>query len=396
METPQNNRTLSALARLARAVSGGEFRARVLLSRVCDAVADAFDFRRVAIFRYSPETNMIVPFAAHGAEPEQAGRVPAAPLDLVPIFERALAEGKAVQSVAVAEEGGLRPQAAAMLGVESLAVAPLISEGNCLGFLACDRAGERFELDRGELDLLSMLGTLTAVLLEKAVEQSQLRRLNELKSEFIALASHELRTPAAVIYGISETLRLRGDEIPAASREELAQALYAQAGRLRHLVEQLLDLSRLEAEAVRIEPQLLVVREHLQAIVTAVAPSPEAVDVQVPVDLSVLVDPVAFDRIVSNLVTNALRYGEPPVVVRSELRDGDMCVVVEDRGPGVPEEFVPRLFERFSRAESERRREGAGLGLSIAQSYAQAHGGHIAYVPAEPHGARFELVLPAQ
>src|SRR6266545_2038132 len=309
METPHNNRTLSALYRLARAVSGGEFRARALLSRVCEAVADAFGFRRVAIFRYLEETNTIVPFAAHGAAPEQEEHVPAAPLDLVPIFQRALEEGKAVQSVSVAAEGALRPQAAAMLGVESLAVTPLITEGRCLGFLACDRAGERFALDEGELDLLSMMGTLTAVLLEKAIEQSQLRRLNELKSEFISLASHELRTPAAVIYGISETLRLRGDELPAARREELAQALYAHAGRLRHLVEQLLDLSRLEAEAVRIEP---------------------------------------------------------------------------------------RLFERFSRAESEQRREGAGLGLSIAQSYAQAHGGYVAYVPAEPRGARFELVLPAQ
>jgi len=98
---------------------------------------------------------------------------------------------------------------------------------------------------------------------------------------------------------------------------------------------------------------------------------------------------------VSNLLSNALRYGKPPFTVRARERGSELHVIVEDRGPGVPAEFVPNLFERFARATTTQSFEGAGLGLAIAQSYARIHGGQIAYEDAEPSGARFQLRLPA-
>jgi signal transduction histidine kinase len=120
------------------------------------------------------------------------------------------------------------------------------------------------------------------------------------------------------------------------------------------------------------------------------------VEIEVPDDLEASVDPSAFDRILSNLVANALRYGEPPVIVRAEQRDRHFRLAVEDRGPGVPEEFVPDLFERFTRSErAQERGIGTGLGLAIARSYANAHSGQLVYEPASPTGARFELVLPS-
>jgi signal transduction histidine kinase len=119
------------------------------------------------------------------------------------------------------------------------------------------------------------------------------------------------------------------------------------------------------------------------------------VQVEVPPDLEAAVDPAAFDRILTNLVANALRYGEPPVIVRAEQRDRHFRLAVEDRGPGVPAEFVPDLFERFTRsARAQERGIGTGLGLAIARSYANAHRGELVYEPASPTGARFELVLP--
>jgi two-component system sensor histidine kinase MtrB len=97
----------------------------------------------------------------------------------------------------------------------------------------------------------------------------------------------------------------------------------------------------------------------------------------------------------SNLVANSLRHGKPPVTITASGEDRHLRLVVEDRGEGVPPEFVPRLFDRFSRStESSGRAEGSGLGLSIAQAYARAHGGEIVYGPAVPHGARFEVVIP--
>jgi signal transduction histidine kinase len=108
------------------------------------------------------------------------------------------------------------------------------------------------------------------------------------------------------------------------------------------------------------------------------------------------VDFRALDRIVSNLVVNACRYGEPPVTISAERDHGLLRVVVRDNGDGVPEEFVPRLFDRFTRSPSSATRtEGTGLGLAIARSYARAHRGDVTYSPARPRGAAFELTLPA-
>ena len=91
------------------------------------------------------------------------------------------------------------------------------------------------------------------------------------------------------------------------------------------------------------------------------------------------VDPSALDRILSNLVTNALRYGSRPIRIRAQQQDRHFRLAVEDRGEGVAPGFVPRLFERFSRADGAPPKLGSGLGLSIAQSYAQAHGGQLFY-----------------
>jgi signal transduction histidine kinase len=97
----------------------------------------------------------------------------------------------------------------------------------------------------------------------------------------------------------------------------------------------------------------------------------------------------------SNLVANSLRYGKPPITITAAGQDRHLRLVVEDRGEGVPPDFVPRLFDRFARSsESRGRGEGSGLGLAIAQAYARAQGGEIVYEPAVPHGARFEVVIP--
>jgi signal transduction histidine kinase len=193
------------------------------------------------------------------------------------------------------------------------------------------------------------------------------------------------------------TLNHLSDRLDEGQRQELRVALEQQTVRMASLVEQLLDLSRLDAEAVEIAPQRFRVRDKLSDLVdAAAADKAEAVRVEVDDELEAEADPNAFDRIVTNLITNAFRYGEPPVIVRARRSDNHFYVVVEDRGTGVSPDFVPSLFERFSRSEGARARAGGtGLGLAIARSYARAHGGDLLYHEAEPHGARFELLLPS-
>jgi signal transduction histidine kinase len=255
-----------------------------------------------------------------------------------------------------------------------------------------------------EFAVLRTLGALAQLALDRVrlFGQEQAARLSleqadALKSDFVALAAHELRTPVAVIHGVIETIDRRGDAIATAQRTQLEDSLRAQTIRLKLLVEQLLDLSRLDAHAVAIDPQRFAVRSRVLEIVS-IAPGERAreVSVQIDADLEATVDPAAFDRILSNLLTNALRYGKPPVTVYARQVGERLEVAVEDRGEGVPTEFVPALFERFSRGETARPRgPGTGLGLAIAQSYAEAHRGELNYRHAEPHGARFEVVLPA-
>jgi signal transduction histidine kinase len=256
---------------------------------------------------------------------------------------------------------------------------------------------------REEVATLKTLGSLTELALDRArlfsQEQAARRALeeaDELKMNFIALAAHELRTPVAVIHGVVETIERRGHQIAAGQRADLEDMLRSQAAGLKTLVEQLLDLSRLDAHAVAIEPQRIPVRQRVEEIVALSAGVRAGeVSVAVPSDLEAVVDPDAFDRIITNLVTNALRYGRAPIHVSAEHENGRLQVAVEDRGEGVPSEFVPRLFERFSRSDPSRRRTGGtGLGLAIAHSYAEALAGELRYRDARPHGARFELVLP--
>ena len=256
-----------------------------------------------------------------------------------------------------------------------------------------------------ELRILRALTGLAGLALDRArlFERERearlvLERADELKSEFVALAAHELRNPVSSIYGLAETLYVRAAQLDEERRVELREAIRDQARRLTVLVEQLLDLSRLDAEAVDLYPVRLPVRERVEELVSAVAGAEaNGVEIVVEEELEALVDANAFDRVVSNLVANALKYGSPPVRVAAVAGDNHFRVAVEDAGPGVAPDFVPRLFERFARSDDAQRTVvGTGLGLAIARSYARASGGDLVYVPGQPSGSRFELVLPVR
>jgi two-component system, OmpR family, sensor histidine kinase MtrB len=232
------------------------------------------------------------------------------------------------------------------------------------------------------------------------LEQSldELRDVDRVKGEFISIASHELRTPIAVVHGIASTLHLRGNELERSQLDQLRETLYEQTSRLAELADELLDLSRLDAGAVEPQPERFRPRERIEVLLPTIAPDRlDEIELTVPPGLEVVTDPEGFTRIVANLVTNALRHGSPPVAVRSERPNGSFRLIVQDCGDGVDPEFVPRLFERFARSDSSRQRQlvGAGLGLAIARSFAETLGGDLVYEPARPHGARFALVLPA-
>jgi signal transduction histidine kinase len=247
--------------------------------------------------------------------------------------------------------------------------------------------------DEADLLVLTALGEAAGAVADRARDVDA---ADQLKNDFVSIASHELRTPISVIHGIAATLHAHVDELRGEQVHDLLGTLVQQTDRLRDLADQLLDLSRIEDGGSGLSERFRP-RERLDELVPRIA-GERTGDVRVLVeqDAELVADPVAFERVAANLVLNALRYGEPPVQVRAENGE-QFRFVVEDRGPGVPAEFVPHLFERFSRSDDTRRSgaPGAGLGLSIACAYARTLGGRLDYEPAEPTGARFILSLPA-
>jgi signal transduction histidine kinase len=253
------------------------------------------------------------------------------------------------------------------------------------------------------LRALHTVAALTGIALDRVrlFEQEHqsrlaLERANELMTNFVALAAHELRTPVTTVHGFVQTLNHLGDRLDERQKDELRLALEQQTARMAALVEQLLDLSRLDAEAVEVKPQELDLRQRLEDVVAVAAGSRLAdVSVEVVGPAVAVVDPSILDHIVTNLVTNALRYGQAPVLVSAVVDGGQVRISVEDAGPGVAFEIEETLFERFTRAGIARDRvAGTGLGLAIAHAYARAHSGDLRYERGQPAGARFVVELP--
>jgi signal transduction histidine kinase len=355
---------------------------RAFLERVCIDVAEAFDLDRVAAARYHAEFGEVSEIAFAGAHATGlAGRRPIANAPL-------LAQAR--------ERGDLVRVSRWDMGDAFLEFAlPLISDGRCLGFLFGSRRGT-VPVDEDKLDVLRTIGVIAATLFNGALVREDLQQRDLLKSEFIALAAHELRNSVSGIYGFCVTMDERGDSLGEPDRLAIRAALREQATQTKILIEQLLDLSRFDLAAIDIAPERVRLRPRIEALARVAAGAhPEAVTVSVGVDLEAVIDPTALDRMLSNLVANALRHGEPPVTVTAARHDKHLRLAVEDRGEGVPAEFVPRLFDRFARSSAAKSHtEGSGLGLSITRAYARAHGGDIVYEPVIPRGARFEVVLP--
>jgi signal transduction histidine kinase len=273
-------------------------------------------------------------------------------------------------------------------GIKSLLGVPLLVQERALGVLHVGTLSPSV-FSNDEVELLQLVAERVAVAIERAQLHEELLLLDQLRANFVAMASHELRTPATSIYGAIATLVKRGDTLAPEAQSALLQVAYAQGERLVKLLEQLLDLSRLDARRIRIKPQPLALRSLLERIADDCVPKGTLLELDVRGDLAVVADPLALDRIVCNLLINAQRHGRPPIHLSAEARDTHLRISVADHGAGVPESVRPHLFERFERGPDS---HGSGLGLAIARAYAQAHGGDLFYH--HEHPPRFELVVP--
>lgn len=262
-------------------------------------------------------------------------------------------------------------------------------------------------LDAGEFDdagekLVAAVASQTSLALgrlafsaERRGLQEELRTAERMKTEFVAMTSHELRTPLTSIRAATSMIRSYWDTIADERKHRLLEVIEGQAQRLSRLVENILAAANIEAGVVL--PRITTV--DLAAAADDVARD-FAAEVDVVVDcerpLYAEADADHMRQILVNFVGNSLKYGRPPIGITGRGYQDRIELRVTDNGPGVPPDFVPRLFDRFTQASSgdSRHASGSGLGLSIVKGLAEASGGSVHYEPLEPHGSCFVLTLP--
>jgi len=291
------------------------------------------------------------------------------------------------------------------LGLRCRVAAPLLAGARSIGMISVLRTEPR-SFTQEEVELLSLLGRFVATAVEniraydaERTTVEELRRLSALRADFVSLVSHELRSPMATVIGSARTLQQRWRELKPEQRESFLALIADETTRLATLVADVLDTSRIEAGTFSYTFADVDLAELLRDVVAAA----EVGQDEVPLATSIAdsVPPIRGDRerlrqVLANLVENAVKYspsGEP-VEVSATALNGNVVVKVRDRGPGIANEDQSLIFEKFGRARSGKALPGTGLGLFIARSIAEAHGGTLDVRSAPTEGATFTLVLP--
>ena len=233
---------------------------------------------------------------------------------------------------------------------------------------------------------------------ELALALEQLRAATAVKDEFLAMTNHELRTPLTTILGYAQTLETRWETLTDEQRREFVDHMGHHGKRLHALVEDLLTLSSAQAGALDITCRPVSIRDAADEAIAQNGLRATGVHNEAPADLMVLADFDRLTQVLTNLISNALKYGADPITIGAAAEEpGTVVIRVTDCGDGVPERFVPYLFEKFSQASRglSRTAEGTGLGLAIVQELTEAQAGTVWYERNSPAGAMFCVRLPA-
>ena len=345
-------------------------------------------------------------YRTRGAEAEQRERESALLADIAADLLRGIPLDEGLDRI--------QERTAAVLGVSDVRIAigerphassresphPLTVEGRTIGVLFTPDDEEPALATQRRL--LPALAALLGVTLERealareALEAETLRRSDTVKTAVIQAVSHDLRTPLATIEQALDGLESGELALSDEDRVALLETIRSEHGRLKRLVENLLDLSRLQARAAETRPELWTV-EELVAQALDELPDTDRVVVSAPAELPpVRVDAIQMQRALANVLENALRLSPPgeAVNVRLTATRQDVLIRVTDHGPGVPEAERERIFEPFHRVAGRSDGRGAGLGLAIARGFTEANGGRMWLESREGQGASFVIALP--
>lgn len=272
-----------------------------------------------------------------------------------------------------------------------LAVAPVAAIAYAGGLVAADADARLLSTTVVLIPIALAVGLVIGGRVRRLAQARDLiERQDRWRTALVTTLAHDVRTPLTAITGALE-LVADHDELPDQLKPLVANAT-RQASRLATLSATLLDAERIEQGKLRLDLESIDVREVADGAVQLAGHDDADVDVDIGPGLCVTADRVRLEQMLINLITNARRYGAPPVAIHALSMDGKVAISVRDHGPGVATEDQPRLFERLSPADHAP--GSVGLGLWIVKMLAEAHHGDIAYRAAAP-GAEFTITLPA-
>lgn len=394
---------LEAVNRCARALSSS-LDASEAFHRFLSEVQSVFAFDRLAIVLAEGEDAVV--FANTGREETT----------LLPVGSRRPLAGSVMEEVLrghtiVRGDMGTAPRypeerQLAGAGLESRVIAPLTLGTDNLGMLSVSRAAPD-AFSRDDADLVTLLARQVAAAVQNIrtyeVERTaaeELRRLSALRADFVSLVSHELRAPMASVIGCATTLRARWRELGPGQRESFLALIEQETTRLSELVGDVLDASRIEAGTFTYSFADLDLEDLVRETAAQVALGSDEVKVREQVHgplPAVRGDRDRLRQLLLNLLTNAIKYtvAGDEIELTAAVTDGFVTVTVRDHGPGIPSEQQRLVFEKFGRVNTGgRSKPGAGLGLFIARSIAEAHGGTLELASEPGAGAAFTARLP--
>jgi two-component system, OmpR family, sensor histidine kinase KdpD len=287
---------------------------------------------------------------------------------------------------------------------------PLKTANGIIGILGIRPSDPGSHLSMEQRALLEAFANLSALAIERAsyaeqaAQSEMLRRTEKLQTALLNSISHELRTPLATVTGVLSSLE-ESESVPsdhqldAATRLELIHSATQQASRLNHLVGNLLDMTRLEAGAMKLNRELT----DIQDLVVTVAGQMECeifhhpILFEIPDHLPLVnIDAVLIAQVLTNLLDNAGKYAQPedPITISVRLSEKQVEIAVKDCGVGIPEEDLERVFDKFFRVERQDPIAGTGLGLSICKGIVEAHGGRIWAKNNPDRGVTVTFTLP--
>ena len=282
---------------------------------------------------------------------------------------------------------------------------PLKTSQGVFGVLGVFFKNGRENLSSRENSLLSALTSQAAVaiqrikLFEVSCQMELVRETEKLQTVLLNSISHDLRTPLVSITGALSSLLEDSSSIDVETRKELLKTAYEESGSLNRLVGNLLDMTRVEAGTLKINAKPCDLRDVIGTSLQALKDKLEKRDVRIDIPQNIPEVPIDFTlmmRVFVNLVDNAVKYSnqDTPIEITTKLLENEVKIEVKDKGFGIPNEDITRIFNKFYRAVKPRQVTGTGLGLSICKGIVESHGGQIWAENNPDNGATLNVILP--